>query len=176
MFWAACNLAYFGFLRSAEFTVPNLASYVPDIHLGVADVAVDSHSSPSCLRLRVKASKTDPFRKGCFLHIGKGEFPLCAISSLLGIFDPEGRCLGPIISVSGRTAFIPRLTDFMVTWHFVCSGYPRQFLQPQLSDWSRNGSSKEWHSGPSNSSLGSLDKLGLLVVHSYACGVVVSTV
>ena len=26
MFWAACCLAYFGFLRSAEFTVPNLAS------------------------------------------------------------------------------------------------------------------------------------------------------
>ena len=74
MFWAACNLAYFGFLCSAEFTVPNLASYVPAIHLGVADVAVDSHLSPSCLRLRIKASKTDPFRKGCFLHIGKGSF------------------------------------------------------------------------------------------------------
>ena len=27
--WAACNLAYFGFLRSAEFTVPNLASFSP---------------------------------------------------------------------------------------------------------------------------------------------------
>ena len=50
---------YFGFLRSAEFTVPNLASYVPDIHPGVADVAVDSHSSPSCLHLRIKASKTE---------------------------------------------------------------------------------------------------------------------
>jgi len=45
MFWAACNLAYFGFLRSAEFTVPILVSYVPAIHLGVADIAVDSHSS-----------------------------------------------------------------------------------------------------------------------------------
>ena len=27
MFWAACTLAYFGFLHSAEFTVPNLASF-----------------------------------------------------------------------------------------------------------------------------------------------------
>jgi len=74
MFWAACNLVYFGFLHSAEFTVPNLASYVSAIHLGVAHVAVDSHSSPSCLCLCIKVSKTDPFRKGCFLHIGKGEF------------------------------------------------------------------------------------------------------
>ena len=29
IFWAACNLAYFGFLRSAEFTIPNLASFSP---------------------------------------------------------------------------------------------------------------------------------------------------
>ena len=28
MFWAARTLAYFGFLRSAELTVPNLASFV----------------------------------------------------------------------------------------------------------------------------------------------------
>ena len=75
MFWAACNLAYFGFLRFAEFIVSNLASYSPSIHLGVADVSVDSHSSPSCLRLRRKASKTDPFRKWCFIHIGTGMYP-----------------------------------------------------------------------------------------------------
>ena len=96
MFWAACNLAYFGFLHSAEFTVPNLASYVPDIHLGVADIAVDSHSSPSCLRLRVKASKTDPFRKGCFLYIGTGEYPLCPISSLLAYLTLRGDVSGPL--------------------------------------------------------------------------------
>ena len=96
MFWAACNLAYFGFLRSAEFTVPNLASYVPALHLGLADIAVDSHSSPSCLRLRIKASKTDPFRKGCFLHIGKGESPLCAIHSLLAYLSLRGDAPGPL--------------------------------------------------------------------------------
>ena len=75
-----------------------------------------------------------------------------------------------IISVSGWMAFNPCLTDFMVVWHLVCSRYPRQFFQPQLSDWSSNGSSKEWHSGPSNSCLGTLDKPSLFVVHSYSCG------
>ena len=87
MIWAACNLAYFGFLRSVEFTVPSLARFSPSIHLGVADVAFDSSSSPSCLRLRIKASKTDPFCKGCFLHIGRGEYPLCAIQSLLAYLN-----------------------------------------------------------------------------------------
>lgn len=114
MFWAVCNLAYFGFLRSAEFTVPNLASYVLAIHLGVADVAVDSHLSPSCLRLRIKASKTDPFRKGCFLHIGKGEFPLCAISSLLPYLTLRGDASGPLFLFrDGRPLSRPLLTSWL---------------------------------------------------------------
>ena len=96
MFWAACNLAYFGFLRLAEFTVPNLASYVPAVHLGVADIAVDSRWSPSYLCLRINASKTDRFCKGCFLHIGKGEFLLCAIYSLLAYLTLRGDALGPL--------------------------------------------------------------------------------
>jgi len=57
MFWAACTLAYFGFLCSAEFTVLNLASFSPSIYLELADVAVASTSSPSCLRLRIRPQK-----------------------------------------------------------------------------------------------------------------------
>ena len=59
MFWAACSLGYFGFLRVSEFTVPNLASFSPSIHLGVQDIAVDSLSAPSCMRFKIKSSKTD---------------------------------------------------------------------------------------------------------------------
>ena len=90
IFWAACNLAYVGFLHSAEFTVPNLASFSPAIHLGMDDIAVDSDTFPSCLRIRIKASKTDPFRKGCYVHIGKGEFPVCNPFSA-GLLVTEGK-------------------------------------------------------------------------------------
>ena len=96
MFWVACCQAYFGFLRSAEVAIPNLASYLPSIHLGVADTAVDSASSPSCLRIRIKASKTDPFRKGCFVHIGRGTYPLCALQSLLSYLTIRGNGPGPL--------------------------------------------------------------------------------
>ena len=61
MFWAAYTLGYFGFLRAAEFTVPNLASFSSSIHLTVQDIAVDGVSSPSCIRVTIKVSKTDPF-------------------------------------------------------------------------------------------------------------------
>ena len=102
MFWVACNLAFFSFLHSAEFTVPNLASFLPSIHLGLTDVAVDSMSSPSCLRLRIKASKTDPFHKGVFLHIGRGEFPLSAICSLLAYLTLRGDAPGPLFLFQDR--------------------------------------------------------------------------
>ena len=83
VFWVACTLGYFGFLRSAEFTVPSLASFSPSVHLGMQDIAVDSSRAPSCIRVTIKASKTDPFRKGCSIHIGLGKYPLCAVHALL---------------------------------------------------------------------------------------------
>ena len=127
MFWAACCLAYFGFLRSAEFTVPNLASYSPSIHLGVADIAVDASSLPSCLRIRIKASKTDPFRKGCFVHLGRGSFPLCAVQSLLAYLTLRGDRPGPLflfqdgrpLSRSLLTAWLRRiLSSANIQGHF----------------------------------------------------------
>ena len=51
----------------------------------VDDIAVDSHTSLSCLQLTIKASKTDPFRKGCCLYIGLGRPPLCAREVCRGI-------------------------------------------------------------------------------------------
>ena len=67
-----------------------MASYSPSIHLGVADTALDSASSPSCLRVRIKSSKTDPFSKGCFVHIGRGTYPLCALQALLSYLTIRG--------------------------------------------------------------------------------------
>ena len=49
MFWAACILAYFVFLRSAEFTVPSLSAYNASLHLSMSDVSVDIPRDPSCL-------------------------------------------------------------------------------------------------------------------------------
>ncbi|KXJ26736.1 hypothetical protein AC249_AIPGENE9228 [Exaiptasia diaphana] len=50
MFWAACCLAYFGFLRSAEFTVPSLEAYSPVYNLNVSDISVDALDQPTCIR------------------------------------------------------------------------------------------------------------------------------
>lgn len=114
MFWAACNLAYFGFLRSPEFTVPNLGSFSQDIHLSVADLAVDSYDAPTFLRIRLMASKTDPFRKGSLIHVGKGNPPLCAIHSVMAYLQLRGNGAGPLFLLQdGRPLPRALLTDWL---------------------------------------------------------------
>ena len=81
MIWATCCMA---FLRSSEHTVPSQDGYNPDpsVHLSLSDVAVDSRSSPSMIRVRIKQSKTDPFRPGINLYLGK----LMLLLALLKVF------------------------------------------------------------------------------------------
>ena len=95
MFWAACLLVYFGFLRSAEFTVPSLSAFDPNRHLSVRDIAVDVPLNPSCLQICIKASKTDPFRKRCIILIGPGS-PLCAVQAIVSFLKRRGNRPDPL--------------------------------------------------------------------------------
>ena len=114
MFWAACTLAYFGLLRSAEFTVPNLGSFDSLIHLQVSDLAFDNLLNPSCLRVLIKASKTDPFRKGCHIHIGRGNLPLCAVSAMSCYLHSRGGAPGPLFLLEdGRPLSRQLLTSWL---------------------------------------------------------------
>ena len=83
MLWAACCLAFFGFLSTGEMTVPNDHSYDPACHLSFGDVAVDNASDPSLLCVTIKQSKTDPFRKGIDLYIGQTFTEVCPLVAML---------------------------------------------------------------------------------------------
>ena len=96
MFWAAWLLVYFGFLRSAEFTVPSLSAFDPSRHLTVSDVAVDVPLNPFCLQICVKASKTDPFRKGCNIFIAPGSPPLGAVQAVVSLLERRDNSPGPL--------------------------------------------------------------------------------
>ena len=139
MFWAACNLPYFGFLCSAEFTVPNMANCSLAIHPGLADIAFDSHSSPSCLRIRINESKTDPFRKGCFVYIGEGDFPLCTIQSLSAYLSVRGDAPGSLFLFrDGRPLSWATLSSWLCPI-LSSAGIDGNFLKPQFSHWCGNG-------------------------------------
>ena len=83
------------FLRSSEFTIPTQSSYDPEVHLSVKDVAVDNKAKPRMLKVNIKQSKTDPFRQGVTLCLGKTDLQLCPVDALLPYLVVRGNREGP---------------------------------------------------------------------------------
>ena len=79
MLWSAFTLAFYGFLRSSEFTSPSATQFNPQVHLCFPDV---SFTSEGCLTLYLKSSKTDPYRQGCSLLIAPSRRSVCAVRAL----------------------------------------------------------------------------------------------
>ena len=68
MLWAACCLGFFGFPRAGELTVNS--SFDLTVHLSIGDIQADSLVNPTCFKVHIKCSKTDPFHKGCDISVG----------------------------------------------------------------------------------------------------------
>ena len=81
MVWAAMTLAFFGFLRIGELTCD--FHFNPERHLTFSDLVFMPTSSPKYMLVRLKVSKTDPFRKGQTIVIGKTNSHLCPLSAML---------------------------------------------------------------------------------------------
>ena len=59
LMWAACCLAFFGFLRVSEFTTPSDTHYDKDCHVSIDDISIDSRDNPQLLKVTLKQSKID---------------------------------------------------------------------------------------------------------------------
>ena len=77
-------MCFFGFLHSGEIVIPSEASYDLAYHLSYGDVKIDSTSSPSFVQVKIKASKTDVFRKGVSVYLGITGTTLCPVAAILG--------------------------------------------------------------------------------------------
>ena len=71
MLWAAVTMCFFGSWRSGEVVVPSDSGFDKSTHLSMDDVRVDNTVDPRYLEIRIKASKTDPFRKGVSIYLGQ---------------------------------------------------------------------------------------------------------
>ena len=86
------------FLSSSEFTVPSLLPFSSGVYFSLTDITIDSCESPTCVCIRLKVSKTDPYRKGCFIGTGKGLNPLCVIQTLVAYLTITGTRKAPFSS------------------------------------------------------------------------------
>ena len=112
MLWAAACIGFFGFLRAGEFTVPSAEAYDPDTHLNLSDIALDSHTSPSVVRVSIKQSKTDPFRQGVDIFIGRSGSTVCPVQALIQYLGLRSSAPGPLFVLSSG---VPLTRVFLVT-------------------------------------------------------------
>ena len=97
MLWAACCVAFFGLLRIRKMVAPSRSAYDPSVHLSLSDVSMDEPRRPTTLKISIKQSKTDPFRKGVDLFLGKTDTDICPVRALLNYLVQRGTAQGPLI-------------------------------------------------------------------------------
>ena len=99
MLWAACCLCFYGFLRAGEMTVQSDRGFDPSVNL---DIAIDNPANPTLVRVSIKASKTDPFRKGVSIFLGRTYNDICPIAALLAYLAAKGQQgSGPLFCFKG---------------------------------------------------------------------------
>ena len=98
MLWAAACLGFFAFLRAGEMTVPSDTGFDPGVHLSYGDIAVDNPRTPTVMRVTIKQSKTDPFRRGIDLFLGKTSTDLCPVAAMLNYLVVRRPQEGPLFT------------------------------------------------------------------------------
>ena len=96
IFWASCCVAFLSFLRVSEFT--STTPFDPTKHLSFYDVQFLPGSPSPALRLRIKSSKTDQLRQGCFVYISRSGHSTCAVDALLADANLRSSSPGPYFS------------------------------------------------------------------------------
>ena len=95
MVWAAMTLAFFGFLRLGEMTCNS--PYSCTLHLSPGDVTFSpSIQDPDHMTVRIKISKTDPFRSGQTIVIGRTDQKVCPVLAMTNYLSYRGTTLGPL--------------------------------------------------------------------------------
>ena len=79
LLWAACCLAFFGFLRSGEAT----ARMASSILIHYYDVSTDSHTDHSMVGVFLRHLKMDPYGKGAFIYLGRTRQDICPVIAFL---------------------------------------------------------------------------------------------
>ncbi len=99
-------------MRSGEIAVPPKGTtFDKATHLDVGDLAVDSRKVSTLLRVRLKYSKTDPFRKGVDVFVGKTGNELCPVQVMVTYLRIRGWKPGPLFctwegKALSRTKFV----------------------------------------------------------------------
>ncbi|XP_066911699.1 uncharacterized protein [Clytia hemisphaerica] len=84
MYMAAIHTAFYGLLRVSEYTSPTQTRYDSTLHLLQSDISFNLQRT--IMFLRLKGSKTDPFRIGTVIRISAIPTLFCPVRAMLAYF------------------------------------------------------------------------------------------
>ena len=90
MLCAAVSMAFFGLLRSSEYTSPTLTR-CPNPTLTTKDIRIVNN----ILVIHIRKSKTDPFQSGTFIRIGPNHSEICPVNAFLEYASVRPQVSGP---------------------------------------------------------------------------------
>ena len=116
LIWAASTPCFFVFTRAEKLSTPTSTSFDAKVHLCVQDIVVDDPRHPSVMQVHIKQSKTDPFRKGVKVSLGRTGTTLCPVAAMLDFIVARGTSPGPLFtfqdgSYMTRARFVELVRD-----------------------------------------------------------------
>ena len=109
MLWAAFTLAFFGFLRSADFCSRQVQCY--DCHSTLLKSDLSLHQAS--MSIHIKVSKTDPFRNGTNLVVCAMNTSVCAVRAMTHY--PPHRRRGRYLTRNSLTSMLRYLLSCVST-------------------------------------------------------------
>ena len=114
LLWAMLTMAFFGFLRVSEFTTDG--QFNPMYHLLREDLRFLADFSS--MFIKIKASKTDPFRQGCRIVLGATGDCLCPVLAMSLYLSMSRSSEGPLFKLLdsrpvSRSWFCSRLQEMV---------------------------------------------------------------
>ena len=80
--------------------MPSAREYDPGGPLSEGDVALDSLVAPTTAQVCIKSSKTDPYRRGVLVYLGKTANELCPMVAIAAYMVIRRRAAGPFFRVA----------------------------------------------------------------------------
>ena len=96
--------------------------------MNISDISVDSVASPTAMKIKIKASKTDPFQQGVDLFIGKTGNKLCPVAAMLAYLAKRGQKEGMLFHFEDgrlltRDRFVERVRQALTAARIDCKPY-----------------------------------------------------
>ena len=108
-------------LRSGEITIPSVTAYDASTYLSPSDISADVPLQPTVVQLRLKQSKTDPFRQGINIYLGATNSTLRPVTALLNFLAIRGQADGPFFHFQDLTP-LTKQADSQANSEVFCKG------------------------------------------------------